>query len=212
MTEKELLQKAEYLRNPCRAAALPYWKEVSVCLPENMRVVHDRDFSQELLTEYADTPYFRLLHTLQSIDAPVLPQGFEIANAEDEKLAAHINLCYGAACVDVHELKSWRQRKTYCEELWITVCDATGRVAASGIAEIDRDIREGVLEWIQVSPENRRRGLGKFIVLELLCRMQSMADFVTVSGEIHNLSQPEKLYRSCGFTGDDIWHVLRLKE
>ena len=212
MVEKAHLQKEEYRRNPCRAAALPYWKEVSVCLPANMRVVHAKDFSQELLAEYADTPYFRLLHSMQSIDTPVLPQGFSFAKAEDEMLAAHINRCYGADCVDGKELARWRQRKTYCEDLWITVCDAMGDIAASGIGEIDGEMKEGALEWIQVSPSYRKCGLGKFIVLELLRRMESMADFVTVSGEVHNPSQPEKLYRACGFTGEDVWHVLRLKE
>ncbi len=35
--------------------------------------------------------------------------------------------------------------------------------------------------------------------------------FATVSGKVTNKTKPEKLYRRCGFTGDDIWHILKSK-
>ena len=35
---------------------------------------------------------------------------------------------------------------------------------ALGIAELDQEVREGMLEWIQVLPSYRRRGLGCGIV------------------------------------------------
>ena len=37
------------------------------------------------------------------------------------------------------------------------------------------------------------------LVNELLLRMKPMARFATVSGQVNNLSSPEKLYRKCGF-------------
>ena len=80
---------------------------------------------------------------------------------------------------------------------------------ASGIAELDTDIKEGILEWIQVSPEYRGKGLGKFIVNELLWRMRDKADFVTVSGKVDNPTNPRELYKTCGFADEEIWHVLR---
>ena len=39
--------------------------------------------------------------------------------------------------------------------------------------------------------------------------LKNIADFTTVSGEVDNKTNPEKLYRRCGFEGDDIWYVLR---
>lgn len=57
-------------------------------------------------------------------------------------------------------------------------------------------------------PEYRGRGVGQSIVNELLRRMQGRADFATVSGKVNNLTRPERLYRRCGFTGDDMWHIL----
>ena len=39
--------------------------------------------------------------------------------------------------------------------------------------------------------------------------MKEKADFVTVSGECDNPTNPETLYRKCGFNGNDIWYVFR---
>ena len=80
---------------------------------------------------------------------------------------------------------------------------------ATGIAELDREIGEGVLEWIQVSKSHRGCGLGSYIVSQLLWRMKDKARFVTVSGQCYNPTNPEGLYRKCGFTGNDVWHILR---
>lgn len=82
------------------------------------------------------------------------------------------------------------------------------RPIALGIAGFDQDMQEGVLEWIQVLPEYRGQGVGKVVVNTLLERLRLIANFVTVSGQIENLTNPEKLYRSCGFQGKDIWHII----
>ena len=94
--------------------------------------------------------------------------------------------------------------------MWIAVTErGQDTIVASGIAEIDVDIKEGILEWIQVSPEYRGKGLGKFVVRELLWRMKDKAEFVTVSGKVDNLTNPRDLYLACGFSGEEIWHVMR---
>ncbi|MBR4875433.1 MAG: hypothetical protein IKU95_02975, partial [Clostridia bacterium] len=58
----------------------------------------------------------------------------------------------------------------------------------------------------------RRKGIGQAIVSELLRRMADLADFATVSGKVNSVTQPEKLYRKCGFCGNDIWHILTIIE
>ena len=81
---------------------------------------------------------------------------------------------------------------------------------ASGIAEYDENCREGILEWIQVLPEYRGKGLGKKIVSVLLNNLKKCgADFVTVSGNLDNVSAPLQLYKKCGFEGDDVWYICR---
>lgn len=205
-----MISKEIYLENPCGTSSLPYWKTNATLVPDSMCIVHDHQFDVCMLKDYEDTPYFRLMHSLHELQKPGLPHGFQFCTASDDVWAAHINMCYGAQCVHAEEVARWRQRSVYCEALWLMLCDQrTGEIAASGIAELDREIGEGVLEWIQVAPSYRRRGLGRFIVQELLWRMQKHARFATVSGKCRDASNPEKLYRSCGFVGNDVWHVLR---
>lgn len=111
------------------------------------------------------------------------------------------------------ELQSYVTRAVYSPELWIAVKnDDTGEIVATGIAELDREIGEGALEWIQVSRGIRRCGLGSYLVLELLWRMRNTAKFVTVSGQCGNPDKPEELYRKCGFSGNDVWHILRRRD
>ena len=202
--------KAQYLENPCRASSIPYWKAISVSVPENMRILHNEDFSAALLEQFTDEPYFRLKHDLQNTNPVVIPDGFELCTATLADFADHINSCYGGACVTEDELRSYTARKVYCPELWIVIRNIkTGTIAATGIAELDQEICEGILEWIQVSEEYRRCNLGRCIVNELLWRIKDMAKFATVSGQCNNPWKPEKLYRKCGFAGNDIWHVLK---
>lgn len=203
-----LSKKDRYLSDPCRAASVPYWKAVSITVPENMRILHEDDFCAEMLEQYADEPYFRLMHDLQAEPAAV-PQGYSLCRGTAEEFATHIQECYGNG-MTAAEVRSFTGREVYCPELWAALRDdKTGKIVASGIGELDPQTGEGILEWIQVSAEYRGRGLGSCIVRELLWRMKGKARFATVSGQCSNPTNPEALYRKCGFAGNDVWHVLR---
>lgn len=210
MTPMSMISKAQYLENPCRAASIPYWKAVRVSVPENMKILHGDDFRAELLEYYADEPYFRLKHDLRDVEPAPIPAGFSLCAASPAQFAAHINQCYDGIVVTAGELRGYTVRNVYCPELWIALRDdGTGEIVATGIGELDREIGEGILEWIQVSEGYRGRGLGRCVVSELLRRMKDQAKFATVSGQCGNPSNPEALYRRCGFTGNDVWHILR---
>lgn len=57
-------------------------------------------------------------------------------------------------------------------------------------------------------PEHRSKGYGEAIVNSLLKKLKQLgAKFVTVSGNLDNNTNPEKLYRKCGFVGEDIWYI-----
>ena len=43
---------------------------------------------------------------------------------------------------------------------------------------------------------------------KLLFNLSNSVDFVTVSRKVDNKTNPEKLYRRCGFEGKDIWHIV----
>ena len=198
----------EYLRDPCAASSLPFWKTERTVLPENIAVIRDDNFSGA--GAGTDEPYFKMIHHLENVSRPVLPEGYELTAAGPEKLAAHINECYEKEGVTAEELASHAATNVYDEALWIAVREkAGGRIAASGIGEFDPRIGEGILDWIQVSPDKRRQGLGRFIVSELLYRLSEKAGFVTVSGRLNDSSSPFALYRSCGFVRPVIWHVVR---
>jgi len=204
------ITKQRYLKNPCGESSLPYWKAVKMDVPENMLIQHDRDFCGEGFMDYIDEPYFRLYHDLQMLRAAILPDGFRLCEAAPVEYAAHINQCYMGASMTEAEIKSYFQHSVYAAELWIAVQECRSkRIVATGIAELDEQIGEGILEWIQVSPAYRGLGLGTYVVTELLNRIAQKAQFATVSGQMNNPSKPEGLYRKCGFQGNDIWHVLK---
>lgn len=123
-----------------------------------------------------------------------------------------INESYENIKVNEEQVWSWTTKNVYNPKLWIWIINKeTEKKVALGIADMDCDIGEGALEWIQVYSNFRGYGLGKALVNELLRRIALIGNFTSVSGELDNQTQPERLYRSCGFKGDRIWHIYRRK-
>lgn len=206
----DMLTKERYLADPCKAASIPYWKANSITVPDGMKILHQDEYDSTGYQEYIDEPYFRLIHNLKGLAEPVLPQDYSLCAATLSEYAAHISSCYEGIGIIEEELQRYTLRPVYDAALWLVVKEThTGTIVATGIAELDREIGEGVLEWIQVSQGHRGKGLAKYIVSELLWRLKSKAGFATVSGQCNNSTNPEKLYRKCGFTGNDVWHILR---
>lgn len=159
--------------------------------------------------------YFRLVPWNGPTQSVQLPPGFHIesidAGMETPLIADLISKCYADIDLSRETIERWTAHSVFSPDLWIWVIDETKNVPVGlGIAELDRSISEGSLEWIQILPAYRGRGLGSQIVQELLSRLQGHAAFTTVSGAVGNPTNPERLYRRCGFQGNDIWHVLRL--
>jgi ribosomal protein S18 acetylase RimI-like enzyme len=159
--------------------------------------------------------FFRLIHHHQVVLPAHLQRGFrfrEVDGAtECDRAAAFIGRCYPELNPSDETVKSWKQHPVFAPELWVWVIDVENNVpAALGIAELDPNVNEASLEWIQVLPEYRAAGLGKAIVRELLRRVHGRVAFTTVSGEMEENANHEAFYRRCGFSGDDTWHVLRI--
>jgi GNAT superfamily N-acetyltransferase len=205
------MEAEAYKKDPCRASSLPYWKIAQTVIPPHLRIIRDDEMT-EAVDAGTDDPYFKMIHCLNTVSDAALIDGFVLASADPEELAAHIRECYAAERITADALRAYTHTPVYSADLWIAVRDrATGRIAASGIGALDTRIGEGVLDWIQVSPAYRRKGLGAFIVCELLRRMRGKAAFVTVSGRINNPTGPMALYQACGFTDPVIWHVLSIQ-
>lgn len=203
----------DYLRDPCGTLSIPYWKAQTIQVPPCMRIVHHRDYHAADYANYTDEPYFRLHHSLRNI-APA--DGTFVCRTAEERdlplIADLINRSYTDLSVTVEQLRGCRATAAFSADLWLITLDAqTDLPIGCGIADFDPEAREGVLEWIQVLPEHRGRGAGQLIVNELLRRLAGRADFATVSGKVNNPARPERLYRKCGFTGGDVWHILTAK-
>ena len=199
----------EYIQNPCGTLSIPYWKAKTLTLPGSVRIIHCSDWNGQ----YSDYQrFFRIKHNLKELRPVDCDYDTLSIDHQAAELSEMMNACYHHENIVVTEedIMRWKQHETFREDLCIYINADGGKMAASGIAEYDEACREGIIEWVQVLPEYRGRGLGEKIAAVLLSRLKSIgADFVTVSGNLDNTSKPLELYRKCGFTGDDIWYVCR---
>ena len=209
-----MITLTEYLNNPCGTLSIPYWKAKNIVIPPDMKILHDKDFREDILSDYTDEKYFRLYHNLKGIPK-ITNDDFEITTAtrkDIKSIVQIINDSYTDISVNKNLIKSYTQTPVFNEALWIMVKEkATGIYVGCGIADFDTEAKELILEWIQVLPQYRGKKIGQLIVTELLFRMKDVADFATVSGKVDNVTKPEILYRKCGFTGNDVWHILHKK-
>lgn len=203
------MQLEEYRKDPCRALSIPWWKNKGLTVPEQIRIVHQEAFRRSDWPGYRDERYFRLIFRAKAA-SPVCPDGIRLRTAEDRDLpqiAEILKRCYPGMDADAAGLTAWREEPVFHPSLWVMAEKPDGTAMGCGLGVWDRESGEASLEWIQVLPEYRQRGIGALLVKELLSHMAG-ADFVTVSGKADDPCCPERLYRHCGFEGTDIWHIL----
>ncbi len=203
----------KYVESPCSCLAIPLWKHQEEKFQNNrIKVVHEKEFIEDYVEEYNDEIYFRLLHTLDIISEDHLDD-YMIQTAKDEDvnlIVDIINQSYIDITVSCEQIMSYKKEKVYDPNLWIIVYKKNTDIPVGcGLADFDQEVKEGILEWIQVLPQYRHKKIGQMIVNELLRRLSQKALFVTVSGKVDDENNPEKLYRKCGFKGEDRWHILR---
>ncbi|MBU5311183.1 GNAT family N-acetyltransferase [Tissierella carlieri] len=181
----------------------------------NMILVHQSQFNDNIKEQFPNKKsYFKLLHNNKDIIDINIPENYYIRevdiNTEIQMVSDLICNCYDDIKPNVDEVLKWTKHPVFHNNLWIWIIEKKiEKPVALGIAELDMNIKEGALEWIQVLPSYHGNKLGKVLVIELLKRLEPYADFTIVSGEVDNITNPERLYRSCGFVGDDTWHIMR---
>ncbi len=201
----------DYKQNPCGVLSIPYWKADNMSVPDNITIVHEKDFDKILLNEYNDKKYFRLFHNLN--DIPNYSNNNYnygvISKSEINELVKMINASYTHTdvFVSVDYINGLTKTKAYCPELWIGAFD-NGKIIGSIICDLDTENGEGIIEWLQVLPEYRGKSIASALICKALNIMKNTAEFATVSGECDNSTNPEGVYRKCGFEGNDIWHIL----
>jgi len=169
----------------------------------------DTDVKQNL-EAFDEDVFFKLYHPMKNVEKTShIYKIKKVTQFEYDQVVEFINHSYDHISVDKKYVESWTQHQVYDPNLWIWLIRGDEKIAL-GIAEYDKSIKEGALEWIQVKADYRGMGVGKILVLELLNRMKE-ANFVSVAGEVDNNSRPDKLYRSCGFIGHKIWYHYKRK-
>lgn len=202
----------EYEKNPCGLLSIPYWKAKSMQLPDSMEVVHHSDFNPQQWDGYEIQCFFRLFHDLKEIPGNG-PNGYFLvtAKASDvESVVSVINSSYTDLKVTSEQIRGYRETEVFREDLWILARDErTDALMGCAMADFDRETGELSVEWVQVLPQYRGRGIGRNMVSELLRRGRAFASFATVSGRTDSETKPEAVYRKCGFTGKDKWYIMR---
>ncbi len=204
----------DYKKNPCKASSIPYWKAKNLTIPSNMKIIHSNEFDKKLFENYFDRRFFKLKHNLSTILELNIP-GIKleiIQSNRTNELVDMINNSYAHSevCVSEDYIRNLTATQVYCPELWIgAIFDE--KLIGSIICDFDIEVGEAVIEWLQVLPEYRGRGIATALTCKALKTMSCFADFATVSGECDNATNPERVYRNCGFEGNDVWHVLNEK-
>lgn len=175
-----------------------------------MQIVHDDEYNAADYIGYMDEPYFRLYHDLQAVRRAEREDIHLVVGTADmlPVFVDIINKSYSDLSVTKEQLEGYRSTPVFSPDLWVLLKDMSGAYVGCGIADHDKETGEMIVEWVQVVPSCRHRGYGQSIVNTLLAKAQGKAKFATVSGKVHNATDPERLYRQCGFTGNDVWHVL----
>lgn len=203
--------KADYLADPIGTSALAYWKRHHP-IPSRIKVYHERDYRPELAEGKQVERYFRLIHLLSYIRPYTIPEGMilrQLTKEDDEALVRQIRQAYHdqGISVDQTKLQSWKEFPVYYPKGWLGLFQ-DDELVASIICEVDPEIKEGIVDWLQVSYKYQGQGFGKLILLAALHRLKEVVDFVTVSGSLENENYPEAVYRKCGFIGQDIWYIV----
>jgi len=196
-----------------------WWRDRSHRVPGDlsdlsMALLH-ADFATQVPSELLQdrSAFFRLYSTGVSVPRLEPVTGIrliDVRSGEDAHVAGFLERCYPGLRLSADAVAQWRLREVFDSRLWIwAVRETDGRRVGLGIAERDVSSGEGSLEWIQVLPEARQLGLASVLVRELTSRLLEECRFVTVSGRVSDDGAAEHLYRRCGFTGSDVWWLMR---
>ena len=154
--------------------------------------------------------YFKMIHYLDDVKSCLYISLPVDIKKDLDKLVIQINDSYQHENITISKVKLLEiiDSPQFNNRLWRKI-EKDGKIIGSILALIDKEINEGIIDYIQVSPEYRNKNYGKELLIDCLNEFKDMADFVTVSGRIGNITNPRKLYASCGFKGNDIWYICK---
>ena len=205
--------KEDYINNPGGTSSLPYWKSISIELPENLIILHnsDKDDIDKYINLYDYDIFFKLVHDYKNMAEYSLKEPYYFKSFNKHKdipmVKYIINNSYEYIHVEEKDILNWTKEESYDEDLWVFIMKDNKPIGLC-LGNFDINTGECSLEWMQILPEYRRKGLGFSLIMEILNRSNKKADFATVSGDFNNEYNPKGLYKKCGFKGKDLWYVI----
>lgn len=197
-----MVLKEDYIKDPCGASSLSYYKTNHIIINKKVSKVDNVKSNEKY--KY----FFKMINYLECEYDICLDDNYMFCDIELNEYVKHINSCYEDIKVTEEEIEKYMNHETYDKDLWIAIKDKkTNDVIGTIIGEFDREIKEGTIEWVEVSKDYKRKGIGYCLVCELLKRLKGKADFVTVSGDYNNQDKPILLYKKSKFEGLVIWKV-----
>jgi GNAT superfamily N-acetyltransferase len=152
---------------------------------------------------------YRLIYRDMPVPPSETPEGFRLAGVvnsreEAQAVAAHIEQEGPLA-----QVQDWLQSPAFAPDLWWWLIDeASDQPAGIAIADLDAQLHEASLLWVQIFAPYQGRGLGRFMIHDLLRRIGGRALFTTVSGVVEDRDNPGAFFQRCGFSGSDVWWFL----
>lgn len=157
--------------------------------------------------------FFRALLGSGRYRRRALPGGFEVVPCDPARdLPAAAELLASCAPevsgrIGEPQLEAMTRADYFLPDGWLFLRDRVrGDLAGLAISGLCREFGEGFVDWIQILPAYRGRGLGTALLGEALERLRE-ASFVTVSGSLESLHAGE-LFERCGFRQMRRWTIL----
>ncbi len=204
------MTKKQYIKNPTRESSLPYWKTKAI-KNNNIIVIDDSKDSNE---NGEKEQYFKLYHSLEEIPEFVLKDNYYFKQVDISKeifeVVNIINNSYEDIKVSSVQMTSYINSPVFDNELWLFVMEKNSHnYVGLLIADVDKVISEGIIEWLQVLPNYRNQGIGKALVCKCLKIIKKKALFAVVCGQMENTTNPLKIYEKCGFNDLNLWNIYR---
>lgn len=221
----------KYLNNPTKTLHCTFNQYKTRASRRNEVIVPQDKFNENDYHDYFDTTIVRMKHDLNSLTSSKMGRGlsfitftedvyedekkffvddfyfllkeiFSVSDEEFSQITKKIKdndysseLCF-ILYINRHSKKAQQKRLRYP----VGVCYAT----------MDQMIGEATIDKFGILPEFRNKGYGKIILQELLLRLANLdAKFITVALPCYEDHILERLFHSCGFTDDYVWHILK---
>ena len=207
-------QSRKYLELPFSCQLVSYGNNIVASIREEYREIVQRYLENYPVEHCFETP------NLHALNEALMPHGQKICfmaeyflpdidKLEEKPCAYECRILEQTDFADLY-VPEWSnalcEKRKHLDVLGVGAYD-NGKLIALAACSADCDDMWQI--GIDVLPEYRRQGVGTLMVIHLLRTMAEKADFATVSGRCDNESKPEQLYRKCGFTGEDVWHIMR---